>query len=176
MLKNTHVLTIVKLVKLPPQANVSLVHLLELMPHIVTVKMVIMKTPSENVSNVEWNVLPVHLKLNVLPVLVTELTLHNVTAQLIIMILMKKTVHLAQMLVKNVIWMVTVPFVKLTEKAPQNVHVSLIILKPWFKEFFSVKFVMLDVKNVTTFSTCVKLAPLPPTDKTLQNVTAQSVS
>jgi hypothetical protein len=138
--------------------------------------MVIMKTLLTNVSNVEWNVLPVHLNKIVLHVLVTELILHIVTAQLIIMILMKKTVHLAQMLVKNVTWTVTVPSVKLTEKTLQNVHVSLIILKPWFKEFFSVKFVMLDVKNVTTFSTCVKLAPPPPTDKTLQNVTAQSVS
>jgi hypothetical protein len=174
MLKNIHVLTIVKLVKLLPQDNVSLVHLLELTLHIVSVKMDIMKIPSENVSNVEWNVSPVHPKLIVLNVPVTELTLHNVTVQLIIMILMKKTVHLAQMLVKNVIWMVTVPSVKLTETALLNVLVFLIILKPLFKEFFSVKFVTLDVKNVTTFSTCVKLVPPPPTEPMLQNVTAQS--
>jgi hypothetical protein len=85
-------------------------------------------------------------------------------------------VYHVQMNVKNVIWVVTVLLVLLTEKIHQYVHVFLIILKPTFKEFFSVKFVMLDVLNVTTFSISVITVLLTVTELTLQNVNVQLVT
>jgi len=87
----------------------------------------------------------------------------------------KSVVNLAQMHVKNVIMTVTVLLVPPTEKIHQNVHVLNIILKLLFKEFFSVKFVMLDVLNVTTFSICVNLVLPTVTESMLQNVNVQLV-
>jgi hypothetical protein len=80
------------------------------------------------------------------------------------------------MLVKNVIMPVTVLLVLLTDLVHQNVHVILIILKLKSKDLFSVKFVMLDVLNVTTFSICVNLVLLTVTELMLQNVNVQWVT
>jgi hypothetical protein len=166
----------VTLVNLPLHVNVSLVVLTESTHHNVHVKMVSLKTHKKNVKPVTSNVLPANPNHTVLFVLVTELMLQIVTVQLILMTLMKKSVQLVQMLVKNVIWMVTVPSVKLTEKTHQNVLVYLIILKLKSKENFSVKFVMLDVLNVTMFSISVILALLTVLELMLQNVNVQLVT
>jgi hypothetical protein len=88
----------------------------------------------------------------------------------------KSVVNLAQMLVKNVITTVTVLLVPLTDLIHHNVYVTNIILKLKSKELFSVKFVMLDVLNVTTFSICVNLVLLTVTESMLQNVNVQSVT
>jgi hypothetical protein len=80
------------------------------------------------------------------------------------------------MLVKNVIMPVTVLLVLLTDLVHQNVHVILIILKLKSKDLFSVKFVMLDVLNVTTFSICVMVVLLTLTESMLQNVNVQLVT
>jgi hypothetical protein len=80
------------------------------------------------------------------------------------------------MLVKNVIMTVTVLLVPLTDLVHQNVHVMNIILKLKSKDLFSVKFVMLDVLNVTTFSICVMVVLLTLTESMLQNVNVQLVT
>lgn len=95
----------------------------------------------------------------------------NVIVQLIPMIPMKLSVHLAQTLVNLVIWMVTVLNVKPTELVYLIVLVSLTISKIKSKELFSVKYVMSDVLNVTTFSIYVKVVLLTLKELTLQNVT-----
>jgi hypothetical protein len=97
--------------------------------------------------------------------------LQTVTVQLTTGITVKSIAHLAQILVKNVIWTVTVLFVKPIEKVSQTVLVLIIILKPKSKELFSVKFVMSDVENVTTFSIYVRIVPMILEESTLLNVT-----
>jgi len=89
------------------------------------------------------------------------------------MMSMKLIAHLAQMLVKPVIYQVLVLLVELTETHSQIVLVNHIILKPLFKNLFSVKFVMLDVENVPEFSIIVLLVPLIPTEKEPHNVPVQ---
>jgi len=80
------------------------------------------------------------------------------------------------MLVKNVIMTVTVLLVPPTDLTLHNVYVMNIILKLKSKELFSVKFVTLDVLNVTTFSICVNLVLKEVTESMLQNVNVQLVT
>jgi len=155
--KKLIVALLVPLVNLLLIAHVSLVPKTDIDLKIdVLVLMDIMKLPLKNVLNVTSNVLPVKLTpLTVSPVPETESMLQNVTVQSITSIKTCQSVHHVQMLVKNVTLMETVLFVPLTEIQYQLVHVFHIILKPMSKINISVKFVMLDVVNVITFSTCV---------------------
>jgi len=159
--KTNHVVTNVLPVKLLLLANVLPVVKIEKNQKInVHVLKVTMKMLMMYVNLVDINVKLVKPKMtNVSLVMVTELTHQNVNAQLIILILKKKHVQVAQILVNLVTKMEFVLNVKITEIQSLNVNVLLIILKLLSKINFSVKFVMSDVKNVTKFTTCVKIVP-----------------